>query len=288
MTRESILSRRRSLAGLLLISLVLAVTAALVSSVTRRNRANIPAGTAPALATPHIDVVAELERGVSLDRVRAVLGQEPRHQFTSRVNSEEYLCVSYAFGEPYARLYFLFRDGRLEKITEPPPFAYQTAPYRGATLEKRLPVDPHVRVAEVMQAPDLGGTRLRRALAARLPKGRESSNVVPAFVAERMAADEPARRKQYARNEQRATHFDGRRVRIGDSLGQVTDALGQPLQSAAAAPRSVRVYGSTEPLPMVNHAYRFSPVEIHFEHDRVVAVFGNDFVNTLDGKMPKQ
>src|SRR5688572_21503502 len=146
------ITSRRALLGLL--TLALAAAAALVwrlagrktpipgassSTATATSPAETDAITPPAVAVSHVNAVAELPRGVSLHHLRALLGQEPRHQFTSRVGDSEYLCVSYAFGEPHARLYFVFRDGNLAKITDPPPTPTRTVPYQGARLEQRLP-----------------------------------------------------------------------------------------------------------------------------------------------------
>ena len=39
---------------------------------------------------------------------------------------------------------------------------------------------------------------------------------------------------------------------------------------------------------MVNPAYLFSPIDVHFEYGRAVAVFGEEFVNSVDGVRPKQ
>ena len=76
--------------------------------IAKRDR--VPAAcTTPALAGSSIDAVADLGRGVSLDHLRALLGQEPRHQFTSRLGASEYVCVSYAFRQPYTHFYFVFR-----------------------------------------------------------------------------------------------------------------------------------------------------------------------------------
>jgi hypothetical protein len=248
------------------------------------------ATTSPALPGSQIDAVAELGRGVSPDHLRALLGRDSRHQFTSRVGANEYLCVSHAFGAPHARLYFVFKDGKLEKITEPPASPTRTVPYQGASLEQRLPVDPEARIAEVMLAPDISGQPLRAALAARLPRRGNSSTVLPAFRANAapFAASEPRRRREYLMNERLAKHFDARKVRLGESREQVDGALGQPLQTARAGGRTVCVYGSTEPLPMVAPAELFSPIDVHFESGRAVAVFGNDFVNTVEGVTPKQ
>jgi hypothetical protein len=242
------------------------------------------------LAVSNVDGVAQLQRGVSLDHVRGLLGEDSRHQFTSRTGGGEYVCLSYAFGEPYARLYFLFRDGKLQSITEPPPLPFQTVPYQGGRLEKRLPVDPEARMGEVMRAADLSGPALRASLAARLPEGRKSFAVLPAFrsVAPQVAANEPRRRKEFSRNEQLAKSLDAGKIRLGDGRETVAAVLGAPLRTTESGERIVCGYGNTEPLPMVPPAQLFSPVDVHFESGKAVAVFGNDFVNTIDGVRPKE
>jgi hypothetical protein len=242
------------------------------------------------LAIADIDAVGELQRGVSLTHVRALLGPDPRHQFTSRVGGAEYVCVSYAFGKPHARFYFVFKDGKLEKITEPPPFRFQSVPFRGGQLEKTLPVDPEARVGEVMRAADLRGPALRASLAARLPRGSSSFMALSPFtsLAPQVAASEPRRAKEFSRNEQLAKDLDAGKVSLGDSRETVDAAFGVPLRTTEAGERIVCGYGAAEPLPMVPPAYLFSPVDVHFESGRAVSVFGNDFVNTIDGVRPKQ
>ena len=114
--------------------------------------------------------------------------------------------------------------------------------------------------------------------------------MLPAFlmVAPLVAASEPRRQTEYLRNERLAKYFDAGKVAFGDSRAKVEAAFGQPLRAIESGRKMVCGYGNAEPLNMVAVSYLFSPIDVHFDADRVVGVFGNDFVNTVDGVRPKQ
>src|SRR3954464_10857030 len=73
--------------------------------------------------------IRALPRSIPLARVEAALGTEHRLQFHEHLEGADYLCISYSFSKPYVKLYFLFQDGILVKVSEPPPFAYQVVPF---------------------------------------------------------------------------------------------------------------------------------------------------------------
>src|SRR5258705_9681279 len=90
------------------------------------------AGTVVAIVCCHNNVgsshnamlgVANISAGERYAQIQQALAGPGTHEFTLKVDNGPLLCVSYAFGHPENRLYFVMKDDHMIKITRPPPFA---------------------------------------------------------------------------------------------------------------------------------------------------------------------
>lgn len=241
--------------------------------------ATAPASTRPVVT---VEALADLPRGITLDELQGIMATPPRHQFTARIDGGERLAVSYAFGETWARLYFVFRNGKLEKIVEPPPSEYKQVPYKGGILELKRPVDAEKRLEVVLAAPDLAGAQPAAAIRGKLPKrSRPPINVLPPFepVPPVPAAARPRIVKNYQRNLELARRFDPFKLKLGMTPAAVDREFGEPLRlEGDGGPQPSRVYDSDEEVS-VNPEYAFSPVAVVFEKDAATRIFSNDFVD---------
>src|SRR6185503_10273083 len=78
---------------------------------------------------PDDSSLLKISAGAKLDEVSSVLSKSYRHQFTIARDHDTFICVSYAFGKPYVRLFFLFKNDKLVKIVKPVTFEYDLVPY---------------------------------------------------------------------------------------------------------------------------------------------------------------
>ena len=113
--------------------------------------------------------------------VEGTLGSEHRLQFHVLIKSMDCLCLSYAFSNPSDVLYFVFKNGKLDRISEPPPFDYrlidsavETPEWKGGKISIRAPVDPWARMDLVLTSRDLSGQAAVDSVLRRCPQDRSS------------------------------------------------------------------------------------------------------------------
>jgi len=104
--------------------------------------------------------LTNLNRGISLAELKIQTGCEPQHQFTARLGSNDVSCVKLSFEPPRGRLYFLFRNGKLASIQQPPKAEFVMATYRGKPWEKPKPIHPEEQMHKVIQGKDLSADEI--------------------------------------------------------------------------------------------------------------------------------
>ena len=238
-----------------------------------------PTTTQPAVT---LETLATLPCEITLDDLERIMTTPPKHQCTARIDGKELLVVNYAFGEPWAQLYFVLHNGKLQKIVDPPPFEYDRVPYQGATWERRKAVDPEKRLQAVLGAPDLADAQLVDTIRAKLPEhSRPSLNVLPAFVlaSPLFAVAAPKMIQDYETNVKLAHRFDPFKAKLGMKSAAVDREFGEPLRvKGDGGPQTSRVYDSEQELD-INPQHAFSPVHVVFENDAATRIFSNDFVD---------
>ncbi len=199
------------------------------------------------------EALAAFKTGTKGAEVEKVLG-EGRHQFTTAQDGHLVTTRSYSFEEPYIRLYFVFREGKLDRIVEPPPKDVDVVPFMGGTRAIERTLDPYLRMEAVFQGPNIEGEELVRWLRVNTRKRSKSYNVVPAFIltAPLLAVAAPEMAKEYRRNTELAQKYDPEKVQIGMSKVEVAKQFGEPLQIASRKERLSHVYGDHAKLNSVS------------------------------------
>jgi len=222
--------------------------------------------------------VSNISAGQSYGQVQQALAGPGTHEFTLMVDNEHLLCVSYAFGHPANRFYFVMQHDRLIRLTRPPPFAnrIKTDP-DGARVSVLLPVNPEDRLKDVMSSDNLLGRDLKQEIyggASATP-----SNLGPAagLVGMVNAAGRAEVERQYKRNGELKRHFDPFVIDLGMTADQVVAHYGEALQTETSSDGSIiAVYGKREDLPEVNDDL-FSWLLVKYQDNRVASVYSHDF-----------
>lgn len=215
----------------------------------------------------------ELKRGISFAQFTNGLGAPPTHEFTLRRGSNIVRCVSQCIDKPFQKYYFVFVDGRLTTVCEPPPFDYTTVPYRGARLEVRKPWKPEERVEQVMQSNDLTGTALLQSIDRRKRPSRTGPAQFPPGIASRFSSEAERANKALKVVAQR---FDPIKVALGDGLEAVEAQFGSSHHAETLLNRHERrCYGSPR------HGVNIEVwVMVGFNDGKVVEIFSDDFFDT--------
>jgi hypothetical protein len=218
-------------------------------------------------------------KGLPLLEAEKVLGGPGNHQFSVRLEGQEFCCYSYAFENRHTYLYFIFRTNCLEKIVFPPPANVKLVPYRNVQREIRMPLDAEARVAAVMRADGLSSEQFGAWLDESVGSQLESFTVLPAFVA---ASPEFMRARKdiqvdHERNAMLAEKYDPAKIKLGNSEEVLHREYGPPI-SVSADEDGTRLYlfGSNEPL-RVNPALRFSNVAVVVAGGTIERIFSHDF-----------
>jgi hypothetical protein len=250
----------------------------------RRVRTKWPTGCATSGSQPRTvsvssEIVINLQRGISENDLQATLDIPPTHEFTAWTPTNAIRCVSYCFRKPQLKYYFMFFDGTLVKVCEPPPFEYGFVPYKGAKLSVRKPWTPEDRMLAVLKSPDLTREAFELSLTQRdVATVSSAKNVLPAFVivAPAWVATAPIRVLGRLEVKSLANTFAPDKLRLGMQASEVEKRFGQPkARDKLDDGREIRYYGS--PKLGVNPLLWVSVV---FEDARVIRIFSDDFFDT--------
>jgi hypothetical protein len=224
-----------------------------------------------------IDRLKAVARGMTVQEVEGVLGPEHRLQFHAMVASADVLCLSYAFCTPYDLLYFVFKDGTLARIAEPPPFAYQDIDYtgdrpewKGTTLSIRVAVDPWQRMGRVLAAPDLSGQAAVASISRRCPQDHAAMAIIPACIiaAPLLPFSLAGRANEYRINRGTQRRYDPQRIVLASTIAEVLELFGAPLKSGEVNGLLVDTFG------IDNHLSLIDPSDVAPFFDVVYDKFG--------------
>jgi len=232
--------------------------------------------------------LTNLSRGISLEQLVAQTGTKPRHQFSAFLGTNEFLCVRIIFEKPKGPLYFLFKDGKLLAIKDPPKVEFETKYYADGTPQKTpKPIDTEKRVNEILESQALSPTdileRLRRWAAdgAGAGKGKEPWNILPAILIASpfMLAKSPSINQANEEAKRLAATFDPFKVRLGMGTNEVRELFGEPAQRINFSSNCLwHIYGADLP---AQASVRNPPVWIlvAFCDGRVNRIFSDVFVD---------
>ncbi len=234
-----------------------------------------------------VDRLGSVAQGMSLPAVEDALGTEHRLQFHVLVAAVDCLCLSYAFGRSYDVLYFVFKDGVLDRIAEPPPFEERLIDYpgtgtdgKGSKISIRASVDPWTRMDLVLASPDLSGPAATASVQRRCPEERMSMSIIPAVIiaAPLLPFLYLGTANEYRINARTQERYDAQKVRLGSSIQDVLGQFGAPVRSGEVNGLLVDTFG------VDNHLSLIDPSDVAPFFDvicdkfgKVRAVFSDDF-----------
>lgn len=230
--------------------------------------------------------ILSLRKGINRSEVEKTLGGPGQHQFSARLATGDYFCVSYAFERPHIYYYFLFRGDVLEKILAPPAFGVDLVPYNDFPREHKKPCSPEECIEIVLQNGGLSPAELIVALNTALSQRTETFNVFPALIAAApaLAKIAKAKRSHYERNAAFAKQFDPAKTKPGDTEDGLVPQYGPPLTLVTNGATHVYQFGANVSLN-INPAYRFSDVSVITERGLVTHVFCHDFICATDSAL---
>lgn len=234
-----------------------------------------------------IDRLATVAPGMSLREVEDALGPEHRLQFHALVKSAEYLCLSYAFCKSYDVLYFVFKDGTLDRISEPPPFEWKDIDYqgdspewKGTKISIRVPVDPWIRMDLVLGSSDVSGQAAVDSIMKRCPKDHLSMAIVPASIiaAPLLPFLLAGRANEYRINTDTKERYDPQKIVMASTITDVIGRFGAPVKSGEVNGLLVDTFGIDNHLSLIDPSdvVPFFDV-IYDKFGKVRDVFSDDF-----------
>ncbi len=241
----------------------------------RAEQKGLEAGGAPQIQEANI---LSLREGITRNEVETILGGPGHYQFSARMATNDYFCVSYSFEKPYVYYYFLFRSNSLVKILPPPAFDVELELYDDFFREIQKPCNAEKRIETVLLGNKLSPGELVGSLRASLSKNSETFSVLPALIitAPLFAIKSEARRLNYEKNASLTKYFDPAKTKLGDTEDSLISKYGQPLTLITGGATHTYQFGSNERLT-VNPAHRFSGVAVVAENGLVTRVFCHDF-----------
>ncbi len=207
-----------------------------------------------------------------------------RHQFTIKKKDGSV----YVFADCWIdagqgkRMFFLFKDGRLLKISDYIPREMEEAPYKGTTWRrvKSWDIEDMSYIEKNINAPALSYNEIRNQLNQKSANyGEEPANIMPAFFPYSIIMSFKAK-KDYLINQKLRKKFNGFLARPGMSIEEIDALYGKPLKIFATNKNHVvHIYGQKIVLD-INPQYKFSNIAVVFDNDgKVVKVFSHDFFN---------
>lgn len=230
--------------------------------------------------------IASVKRGMPRQEVVSTLGQAPTHEFTKSVAGAVIECGRCRFGPDHLAWYYVFRDGRLERVVEMPYPTFATETLAGGSrFERRVTEDPTDRLARTYAAPDLlAEGAMVASLERRLHAPRGESNLAPILpvlipmLEAEARRNAPERARQQELNRSLFEKLDGWKIPIGTSMRDVVAALGDGRRLDSEELGVVRLLWVPEgDLSMIDGRVRVSPLLVKFREERVEVVLGGLF-----------
>ncbi len=234
--------------------------------------------------------------GIASDDIRyaASLEDDPlSHAFTIERGGSKLLCVRCVV--IVVPVYFLFRDGLLDKIVEYPPPEYGMVHSENlrARVKEWMPVDPQELPRRLLDGPGLSTDEFRTqikhrsesALTAKLRGMRymeanpalEVASTLSGILSNLMLRRSPTAQwrsgyRQYVKLEKK---YNGFRVRLGMTQEMVDEILGPPRHSTIETDGTiVREYAGD---PVKDYGWEAPVVVVKFKGDQAIAVLSRSF-----------
>ncbi len=234
--------------------------------------------------------------GIASEDIRyaASLEDDPlSHAFTIERGGSKLLCVRCVV--IVVPVYFLFRDGLLDKIVEYPPPEYGIVHSENlrARVKEWMPIDPQERMKRLLDGPGLSTDEFRNqikhrsesALTAKLRGMRyvepnpalEVAVALEGILSNLMLRRSPTAqwRSAYRQDIEQKKKYNGFRVRLGMTQEMVDEIFGPPKHSAIGTDGTiVREYAGD---PVKDYGWEAPVVVVKFKGDQAIAVLSRSF-----------
>lgn len=223
------------------------------------------------------EAMSDLSAGMTRRDVARLMESDGLHQFSLLQDGRTHICVSHFLdsGDPKKSLgqefYFLFIDGKLEKVVL--PVSLEGRPEGQAWDQASVQA-----MEQVLSGRNLLASGLQDKVAA---EGEYHRFVLPSAAKIVLMRAPPISRIDHFRNRMLAKKYHGERIELGASPSDVEAVLGQPRYNRViSSTETVRVYGQEGNLK-VKPQYQYSWVAVVYQDERAVRVYSHDF---FDGK----
>lgn len=226
------------------------------------------------------EALGKLTYGMSQAEEERFLQARGNHQFTAKTSNVVLRCIAYYRSEIFGEYYLVFTNGHLSKVCEPPPTEMKRVPYQDTWANLSMLGDPEVRIAKVLNAPDMIGPPLVAALKpARPPKRSWDPGLTAAFLLTKRLFTNKAREAEERRTwEVLLERYDPFRTELGMTVEAVETRLGKPQITEALEPdRSIRYYGNIK--YGLSGSRELMWLAVVYEKGQVIRVLSHDFVD---------
>ncbi len=222
---------------------------------------------------PSADLILKVEPGLDRREVERRLGQGSEHQVTAAVDGENIVVTTHNVS-PWVPMFYVYRDGRFEKVVDGMRSATEVSSFEGTPWFRPVPQDPETRLQAILAAPSLTDDAIAERIAERrrdeayAKQFLEPSALWPAIIitAPLYPFTLPRIMSENARDRDLARRFDPWLVRIGMSVDEVVAIYGAPKVVLDEGGSLVRTYGEHE-----------SCIAVHFQDGHVTRVFSHKF-----------
>ena len=229
-----------------------------------------------------VENIKKLRFDMSQSEVEDLLGKDFRYQFKTFKDNAKYECISWFFIKRRSMYFFIFKDGKLVSIVEPPHGKSKIVKkiYNGKMRNFRESVfcDPIERINNTLNIKSLSLNEFQLMINKRIPKKLSSFNPFLYIGYAIFALGSSSRmRKDYKTNFQLLKKYCLNRVLLGNSLNNVKMIMGTPRRVRETGKQKIFIYGEKKKLK-ISLRIKFSWLAIVFTNNKVSCVFNNYFL----------
>ncbi|MCK4981792.1 MAG: hypothetical protein KAS17_02660 [Victivallaceae bacterium] len=226
-----------------------------------------------------VENIQKLKFGVSQDEVENIFGKNFRYQFKILKNNAKYECISWFFIKRRSRYFFIFKNGKLVSIVEPPIGKLRIVKkyYAGKmrNFQERVFSNPIERVNSTLNIKSLSLNEFQLMINKRIPKKLKPINPFISLTFSIFVSNAFSQmKKDYKTNFQLLKKYCLDKVLLGNSLNDVKMIMGTPCSMRETEKRKIFIYGENKNLK-INHMIKFSWLAIVLKNDKVSCAFSN-------------
>lgn len=226
-----------------------------------------------------VENIQKLRFGMSQAEVENIFGKDFRCQFKILKNNTKYECISWFFVKRTNMYFFIFQNGKLVSIIEPPIGKSRIVEKyhmgRVIRIQESVFTDPITRINDTLNIKSLSLTDFESIIDKRIPAKR--SPVEPLLLdtfSKFVKGSSSQMKKDYEINFQLLKKYCPDKISLGNSLDNIKTVMGTPYIVKETKEQKIFIYGENKRLK-VNHMMKFSWVAVVFENNKVSCAFSN-------------